>query len=123
MILAKADIDLLIVDSSYASLENVIKHHYRTFGVLGPVFTKMTNIIILLTMGVSPKNVAPENIIDNYSIPIFIIHGENDKQIPVQEAYILKRNNNYAELWIVPGANHGTTYVSNPLIYQEKIKE
>ena len=69
-----------------------------------------------------PKDISPALAVRDYDVPIFIIHGEKDSQIPVENAYALKENNPNIEFWIVEGADHGQVYAFHPKKYKTKIK-
>ena len=57
------------------------------------------------------------------SVPVFIIHGEQDDMVPVQHAYRLKEasQNPESKLWIVPEAQHGNSYLVRPAEYKEQV--
>ena len=59
-------------------------------------------------MGTKFKQVAPINIIKSIKANIFLIHGNNDKVVPVEQGQKLKDAGNpeTTNLWIVPGKGH-----------------
>ena len=54
--------------------------------------------------------IKPEEAVREISVPVFIIHGEQDDMVSVQHAYRLKdaSQNPDSKLWIVPKRNTGT---------------
>jgi pimeloyl-ACP methyl ester carboxylesterase len=53
--------------------------------------------------------------------PIFMIHGERDSYIPVDQAkFLLKLASEPKSLWIVPGAKHNQGVIVSPQEYAEK---
>ena len=95
----RPDVDAVISVSSFASFDPLMGQGLQLFlGRLG----------ILTLYGVwSPNNSPVHDIPGVRPRPILLMHGTADKQIPVQEAYLLqKAAGSNAELWIVPGADH-----------------
>src|SRR3970282_2949186 len=67
-------------------------------------------------MGVDIGTIDPGRAIAKAQVPILIIHGAGDRQIPVEHARLLYEAAppNRAELWIIEGAGHGGTYSRGP---------
>jgi len=123
MLMSKANVSAIIVDSPYANLENIIKNIYSIFGPLKYPMTFVTNTLSLIFFKTHPKKVAPELSVRDLNIPIFLIHGEKDIQFPVENAYAIKKNNpKHIELWIVPNANHGESYFLAKNEYEKLVK-
>jgi pimeloyl-ACP methyl ester carboxylesterase len=123
MLLSKETVKAVIADSPYADLGRMVKHIYWIFGPLKYPFVVTTNLFARLFFGIYPKDVSPAQAIKNSTVPIFVIHGEKDSQIPVENAYVLKESNPGIELWIVPGADHGYAHALTKDEYERKIKE
>lgn len=104
-------LDAVVADSSYASLENMLTHTYKQFWIFKLPFLITTKVLSKVVLNVDIADVSPEKSIQHLNIPILIIHGSADDQIPVDNAYKLKKANPNADLWIVEDANHG--YASN----------
>lgn len=122
MLMTKSKINAIIADSPYADLNKMIKHIYSIFGPLKFPFVITTNLLAKIFFGKWPKDISPALAVRDYDVPIFIIHGEKDSQIPVENAYALKENNPNIEFWIVEGADHGQVYAFHPKKYKTKIK-
>ena len=58
-------------------------------------------------------------------IPVLIIHGGQDKTVPVEHASILAKSsrNSNISLWLVPEAEHTGSYRARPKEYIDKVKE
>lgn len=91
------------------------KSHYEWVSYRLPGVKK----IIEDEVGVSKREWAKRsvvNYVENIECPVFIIHGEKDERVSVEQAQILadalsKRAKQF-ELFIVPGADHGLRGVS-----------
>jgi len=116
-------LDAIVVDSAYSSLDNMIKSMYRHFYVLKYPFVSMTRLYSKMFFGINPKDVSPAEGIKDINKPVFIIHGKKDRQIPVEEAYLLHEANKDAELWIVENADHGYTHALNEKEYEKRVLE
>ncbi len=122
MLMAKTNVNAIIADSAYADLENMIKHIYKIFGPLKFPFVKTTDILAMIFFKVHPKKVSPALAIRDSDIPILVIHGEKDSQIPVENAYMLKESNPNIELWIVKDSDHGEAHALAKDEYEKRIK-
>ncbi|MBI2664311.1 prolyl oligopeptidase family serine peptidase [Candidatus Woesearchaeota archaeon] len=101
-----SNINAVVADSSFATLDNMLAESYRQFGIFKPLFIAATKILSKLMLNINVADVSPEKSIQNLNTPVFLIHGAVDDQIPVANAHQLKKANPNAELWIVEGANH-----------------
>jgi len=122
MLMAKSKVKAIIADSPYADLELMIKHVYSIFGPFKYPFVKVTKILGKIFFKIDPKKVSPAEAIKDINIPIFVIHGEKDTQIPVENAYKLKASNPDIEFWIVPESDHGQAYALSKGEYERRIK-
>ena len=52
------------------------------------------------------ERVSPDRAIALSHVPVFLIHGEDDSNIPVRHSRIIARDDPAVTLWIVPGAEH-----------------
>jgi|TARA_B100001964_G_scaffold217686_1_gene257977 fermentation-respiration switch protein FrsA (DUF1100 family) len=114
------DIKAIVSDSAYSNLNNMIEVMYKNFYFLKYPFVQLTRIYSKIFFNVDSKEVSPANAIKNINKPVLVIHGKKDKQIPVNEAYLLHNANKKTELWIVD-ANHGEIYVLNKEEYENKV--
>ncbi len=115
------DIKAIVADSSYADIDKMMKRSYFIF----PSFTKMpfvwlTKIYTFLFLRIRTSQISPLKEIPKINVPVLLIHGEQDSQIPVENSKILYElsNKNSTQLWLIPG-DHGTS-IQHPE-YQEKI--
>lgn len=123
MLMSKIKVNAIIADSAYADLENMVKHIYNKFGVFKSPFVITTNFLSIIFFNIHPKKVSPALAIKDSTTPILIIHGDKDNQIPVENAYLLKKSNPNIELWIVKNSNHGEAYALYKEKYERTIKD
>jgi uncharacterized protein len=102
-------IKAIVSDSSYADIERMIQPGLHAF--LGPFALPFAPLILWHAermVGAGPSEIVPENAAAQLGDrPLFIIHGETDPLISVDNAYRLqKAASGPTELWIVPDCVH-----------------
>lgn len=117
----KVKVDAIVTDSSYASLDNMLHESYMQFWIFKFPFIIATKVLSKLLLKINLAEVPPEKSIRSLKIPILIVHGSSDDQIPVANAYQLKNANPNAELWIVENANHGFTREATEEGYEKRV--
>lgn len=115
------NIKVIVTDSAYAKLSNIVEHMYRIFFILKYPLAYLTKLYGILFLKINIDDVSPADSIKNMSIPILIIHAERDSQIPVSEAYLLHESNKKSELWVVEKADHGMPHSINPERYEDRV--
>ncbi len=72
--------------------------------------------------GVGLDNASPEDAVAGARVPILLIHGAEDDNIPPRHSQrIHARNPSAATLWLVPGAGHGGSINAAPAEFEERI--
>ncbi len=106
-----SQVKALVADSTYASLGNIIDHIYSVFGPLKLPFVMTTEVLGRIFLGPNPPS--PAKAIAKTSVPILIIHGKKDTQIPVENAYQLFQaaNKETTELILFDSGDHGQSLV------------
>ena len=62
--------------------------------------------------------------VEKCHLPMLFIHGEKDDYVPTWMVYQLyEAKPQPKELWIVPNADHATSYKRNKKVYTEKVKQ
>ncbi len=59
--------------------------------------------------------------VSNATVPILIIHGENDKFVPVEMSKEIAAENKRINLVTIPEAGHGISYIVDPTRYKESV--
>jgi len=103
------EIKVIISDSSYSNLGLIARQLYR-LPYLDIMFAKLTGFWAKIFLGLDINRAYPENEISKLSIPILLIHSENDEVIPFEHALRLQeasQNNSLAEYWFKDDLIHG----------------
>jgi fermentation-respiration switch protein FrsA (DUF1100 family) len=123
LLVEDADLKGIVADSSFADMERMVE---AVYGYL-PGVTKAPIVWLIRSyasaLGVDIGVIDPRRAIAKAQVPILIIHGAGDRQIPVEHARLLYEAAppDRAELWIIEGADHGGTYARDPKKYREKV--
>ncbi len=115
------DIKAIVADSSYASLDRMVKQLYRSFFFLKWPFVFLTNVYSKLFLGIDINEVSPLNAIKEINTPVLLIHAGKDSQIPVENSILLNENAKNAELWIIENADHGQNHAIKKDEYEKRI--
>jgi uncharacterized protein len=120
------DVKAIVADSPYSSLEAVIARQFFMFP--GPVkwpFVALTKLYARLMLGVRVGEAAPVEAVREITSPVFLIHGSADSQIPVSHSQAIAANARpgTAELWIVPGADHGYARAREGYRYEIRVRK
>ena len=117
------NVKVIVADSAYARLSNMLKHMYKPFFILKYPLAYLTKIYGLIFLGIDINKINPVDNIKNIDVPILLIHAGKDSQIPVSEAYLLHDANKKSELWIVENAEHGMSHVIDTAKYEKRVIE
>ena len=118
MLMSNTDVKAIIAEAPYANLHLMIKRVYSLFGPIKWPFVEVTRALGWLILGVDAKKVAVKEI----TVPVLLIHGDKDSQIPVEHSYLIKDNTPEIELWIVEGADHGEVHALLGKEYEKRVK-
>lgn len=120
------DIKAIVSDSSFKDLNSVSHLVFRRLGPLKVYLTKLVNFWSRLFLKIDINKVSTLNSLQSINCPIMFIHGESDKEIPVEHSKVLyEKAKNYGKqvaLWTVPGAGHGGVYFANQFEYSKRVK-
>lgn len=66
-------------------------------------------------------NASPENSVAHTRVPVLLIHGQIDSNIPVRHSRRIKQLNPAVELWEVPGAEHCGAISTSPQELEKRL--
>ncbi len=113
-----SQIEALVVDSSFASLDDEVD-----FLDPYPILNPLGKLMMTLGLGVNLEKVSPSAVIGQISPrPVYIIQGTADTVAPPESAEILFNVANEPKyLWIEEGAIHLGVHEENPARYQRRV--
>ncbi len=120
------DIQALVLDSPFASLEQITLERAVEISKL-PKFavylpTQLACLFAKYIENFPVYEVSPVNSTRHLKCPIFLIHGDADKKIGSHHSeQIFEKASVPKELWICEGAGHLGTYVKFPKEYETRV--
>lgn len=127
---ARPEVAAVISSSAYASIDRMIAQGMRMMGSpewMITIFGPYSQLAMRTLYGVWPAQASPlHDIAQIAPRPVFILHGDSDSQIPVENAYNLAAaGGENVELWIAEGADHfvftGDGYGPEDTVYRGKV--
>jgi uncharacterized protein len=67
------------------------------------------------------SNVSPQMAVESTRVPVFLIHGMNDGNIPLRHSHLILGHNKNVVLWEVPNANHCGAISTAPQDFELKV--
>jgi hypothetical protein len=67
------------------------------------------------------EQVSPDLAIAANSVPVFLLHGERDSNIPVRHSRKIALDNSSVTLWIIPGAEHCAAISAAPREFEQRV--
>jgi dipeptidyl aminopeptidase/acylaminoacyl peptidase len=114
----------VVADSPYADLHTMTLDYYGFLPVANHALAFWTDILTRLTFGTSLADVSPLNAAAKSTTPLLLIHGREDRTIPVSHFYRLKdalTEHPSAEFWLVENAGHTDAYGLEGDHYRERV--
>lgn len=123
-LMSDTKVSAIVAESPYANLDNMVKQSYRMFP--GPTkypFVLTTRLLSKIFFNKYPSEISPAESIKNKQIPILLISGDRDREIPFENTVEIYENSNKetTELWIIKDAGHGQVYFIKGKEYEDKI--
>lgn len=119
----KPNIKSVVCDCSYASVESYLTYKLKSgFGIPKYPAIPLTDIGFRILGGYSLYDASVINNIENCTVPTFIIHGDKDQSVPVDDGYKIYNNLKcQKELFIAEGAKHGASMYINRELYWQNV--
>jgi pimeloyl-ACP methyl ester carboxylesterase len=83
----------------------------------------LTKLYARLLLGVDIGTAAPAQVVRELAMPLLLIHGEKDSQIPAEHGQQIYEQADHArtELWLVPNADHGQAHAIEGERYEIRV--
>ncbi len=95
-------------------------HCIYGLGVLRPVI-EMALIIARFRYHLDLKHASPADVVANTRVPVLLIHGQSDGNIPLRHSRLIHTRNSRVTLWEVPGADHCGAISVAPAQFEERV--
>ncbi|MFH1640583.1 MAG: alpha/beta fold hydrolase [Candidatus Omnitrophota bacterium] len=117
------DIKAIVSDSSYSNLDSVLSLIFQDFGPLRKAFAWSMKFLANLFLQMDVNKVVPLKYIPQIKAPVFLIHCNEDTQIPLEHAQLLHNANPQNQLWIISGLDHTEGLSGVKEEYQRRVLE
>ena len=114
----------IVADSPYSSPEAIMKKVSRDMGLPGGPSAALLKAAAALYGGFRFSGVSCVEAVKHARIPILLLHGEEDRFVPVEMSReIAAANPDMVTLLTFPGAGHGLSYLEDPERYRREVAE
>jgi pimeloyl-ACP methyl ester carboxylesterase len=116
----------VVAECPFVTFEEISYDRMRQWGGLNRVaawpLVRPAFFYARVLHGIDFRQASPAAVVRSTSVPILLIHGTADSNIPPRHSRELHGLNPRAtELWEVPGATHVTALAAEPQVYEEKV--
>lgn len=117
------EIAAVVADGGYADIVSIFESEFSARSSLPGFFIPIILFVANKMYDIDFAAIKPGEAVSELSIPVFIIHGEQDDMVPVAHAYRLKDASQHPDsrLWILPEAAHSNSYLVRPGEYMERV--
>jgi len=119
-----AELPASVSDSCWADLMDLIKSEVARHPYMPKFLTSVIPRMAKILYEVDVEEIKPLQAVNKIAPrPIFFIHGEADRRVPVENARRLYQTNKSHSnmLWIVPNAGHARAYKTRPEEYIDRV--
>lgn len=118
-------VDVLVLESVYTTIDAAIENRLRMrVGILASVISPLLLWQSELFAGVSTRQLRPIDRIHEVSVPVFVIHGTNDKHTTLEEAkQLFQQAREPKEFWPVTDAAHVDLFDFSSNEYRQRVGE
>ena len=119
----KPEIDFTVADCGFSDIENVLRGGFRSMHIPEFLF-RLTDLGARLRYGYSLSKMRPIDSLNENTIPVLFIHGEDDSFIlPRNSEAMYERTQGPKELFLMPGAGHAESVLTDPERYSQVVSD
>ena len=116
-------VDFVVADCGFESIERVLRDGYRSAGVPGLLFD-LADLGARLRYGHALSDARPIDALDDNTVPILFVHGADDPfVVPANSLDMLERTQGPAEIRLFEGAGHAESALVAPELYRQYLEE
>jgi pimeloyl-ACP methyl ester carboxylesterase len=60
------------------------------------------------------RRLSPEDVVASTEVPVFLIHGQDDTNLPIRHSRRIVARNSHVILWEVPNTGHSNAIDTSP---------
>ena len=119
----KEQVNGIMADCGFTSPHDIWKHIAKNMHLsYNSIYSSIVNDYCKRKMNFGPKDYSTIEAMKNCEVPVVFFHGTDDNFVPVQMTFEnYKACNSPKKLFVVPGAEHGMSYVLEKENYEKKV--
>ena len=119
----KPQVDFAVADCGFSDIENVLREGYRNAHVPTGL-VDLADVTGKIRYHYSIKEMRPIDSLDENTVPILFLHGAEDRFIlPEHSERMKEATKGYAELHLIPGADHAMSVLTDPKAYRKYVAD
>lgn len=113
----------VVAECPFSSFREVARHRVGQYVSLGaPLFVESALHYARWRYGLDFRAVSPAEAVRRAQVPILLIHGSEDSNIPAQHsATIAAANPRRVQLWLIPGGRHTDALARDPERFEQRV--
>ena len=119
----------IVAESSFATFREIAYDRMGQPFHLGPwvgrtILRPLVEVAFLrarLKYHLNMNDISPEDSVAATTIPVLLIHGQIDGNIPVRHSQIIHARNPHTQLWEVPNADHCGAFGTAPQEFEQRL--
>lgn len=117
----KPPVDFVVADCGFSEIVPVLKSKAAAMHAPG-FLIGLASVCAGIRFGYSFSRMRPIDSLRENTVPVLFIHGADDHVIPPEHSKRMKEaTKGYAEMHLVPGADHAMSVLTDPKAYLEYI--
>jgi len=120
----KDNLKAIFLDSPYSQLANVLRQRFSySKGYISPISVFISKGCASLLLGGNPLDLEPLNLVKDIEVPMFLVHGSEDRTIPSGESESLLKNKIFGikNMWMAPLSGHLEAHKDYQQEYETKL--
>lgn len=116
----------IVADCAFSDLRELLEYRLKhDYHLPGGLFIPLANLFCRILSGMSLSAVSPERDVRHYKTPVLLIHGQEDRYVPVEmsKRIFAAKKDGFRHLYIAPDARHADAYVHDPKEYENQVEQ
>ena len=119
-----ANVKGIIADCPYCKAEDIIADSCRKMHLSPRLMMPFLRLAATVFGGFSLKDADVLQAMSHVTLPVLLIHGEEDDIVPCRMSHMLyEHRHGYAELHTFPNAGHGLSYMADGPRYEQTVRD
>ncbi|GKQ43173.1 alpha/beta hydrolase [Companilactobacillus sp. RD055328] len=120
-----SQVKAIVEDCGYTSLKDELSYEAGNLYHIPPFpLVKTLSWVTQIKAGYDPYEASSVEQLKRNHLPMFFIHGGNDKFVPTEMVYRnYKATQGPKQIWVTKGVSHAKSFAKNPKLYENKVSK